>query len=123
MSSHDFDQLLIEHQNFVQDRDWHQFHTPKNMATCIAVEAAELLAHYTWHIDGKPSNAPGTEAPDTALIAAEAADVFLSLIGFCSVANIDLLAASKRKLQALGAKYPVELARGSAVKDPTAKVD
>ena len=118
---HAYDQLLDRLREFVQSRDWDQFHSPKNMAICLSVEAAELLAHYTWTQEGGGHQAPGTEAPDSLAIADEAADVLLSLLSFCHAAKIDLLTAADHKLTRLHQKYPLDLSRGSAVKNPRAR--
>jgi len=119
--SHAYDQLRNRLREFVESRDWDQFHSPKNMAVCLSVEASELLAHYTWTQDSGEGLAPGSGPPDSREVAFEAADVLLSLMSFCHAAEIDLLAAAEEKLTRLGKKYPVALSRGSAVKDPTRK--
>ena len=111
-----FNSLLDELETFVDDRDWRQFHTPRNMATCIAVEAGELLEHYTWVREGDGPFPQGTRPPEKAVVAAEAADVFLSLLSFCRALEIDLVDVTRSKLAALSEKYPVESARGSAEK-------
>jgi NTP pyrophosphatase (non-canonical NTP hydrolase) len=111
-----FELLSLELERFVEARDWHQFHTPKNMATCIAVEAGELLEHYTWTRDGGGPFPKGTEPPARDVVAAEAADVFMSLLSFCRATDIDLIEVTRQKLQALAERYPVENARGSAEK-------
>ena len=116
---HPYETLVKSLRDFVTSREWDQFHSPKNMAVCLSVEAAELLAHYTWTAEGAGPKRPGTEAPDTDTVSDEAADVLLSLLSFCHAAEIDLLAAAQAKLTRLATKYPVELSRGSAVKDPT----
>jgi dCTP diphosphatase len=113
---HDFDRLVDEVQSFVEERDWEQFHTPRNTAVCLSVEASELLELYLWVIDGQPS--AGT-APPQSRVEEEVGDVLISLLNFCAVTGVNPLDAARRKLKALHGKYPVQLARGSAVKDPT----
>ena len=113
-----FEALKSKLETFVSDRDWQQFHSPKNMATCIAVEAGELLEHYTWLKDGFESGPDSAEAPDKSVVSAEAADVFLSLLSFCRVLDIDLLSVTEAKLASLSKRYPVETAKGSAAKAP-----
>ena len=93
-----FQTLSEELERFVDARDWQQFHTPRNMATCIAVEAGELLEHYTWTREGTGPFPKGTEQPDTDLVAAEAADIFMSLLSFCRALDIDLLEVTRTKL-------------------------
>ena len=113
-----YDALRLRIETFVQERDWSQFHSPKNLAICLSVEASELLAHYTWTRQEGDDGPPGTQSPDTALITAEAADIFISLLNFCHVSGIDLLKATHEKLTVLESKYPVALSKGSAVKNP-----
>lgn len=113
---HPFDTLRDRLAEFVEARDWRQFHTPKNMAACLNVEAAELLELYMWTREGPGPHPPGAGAPDRAKVEAEAGDVLLCLLNFCAAADIDLLAAAQAKLTATAAKYPVDKARGVALK-------
>ena len=66
------EQLLIKLEEFVRERDWEQFHTPKNLAVSISIEAAELLEHFQWVVEGSPESANGYPLE---AIAEEAADV------------------------------------------------
>ena len=118
-SMHDYDHLKKAFGAFVAARDWRQFHTPKNTAICLAVEAGELLELYTWVDDASPGTRPGTEQPKQARVEDEVADVFLSLLSFCDAAGVDPLQAARAKLVRLDQKYPLEISRGSAVKNPT----
>ena len=113
---HPYDQLKERLAGFVSDRDWAQFHSPKNLAICLSVEAGELLEHYTWTRSGEHRGPPGTDEPRQDVVAAEAADVLLCLLNFCAVTGIDLLTATDEKLTRLAEKYPVERAKGSALK-------
>lgn len=98
---------------FAQAREWGQFHTPKNLACALSVEAAELLEHFQWLTEAQSHSL----TPDkTAQVAAEAADVFLYLLQLCDKLGIDLIAAAQAKMQVNAEKYPVALARGSAAK-------
>jgi dCTP diphosphatase len=98
---------------FASDRDWDQFHSPKNLAIALSVEAAELLEHFQWTLDADPTSL----APDRhAKVQEEIADVLLYLVRLADKLNIDLLAAATEKLQINAAKYPVEKARGSSKK-------
>ena len=98
---------------FAHARDWEQFHTPKNLACALSVEAAELLEHFQWLTDAQSQSL----APDkTAEVAAEAADVFLYLLQLCDKLGIDLIAAAQQKMLVNAQKYPVETARGSSAK-------
>ena len=98
---------------FASERDWDQFHSPKNLAIALSVEAAELLEHFQWISDTDSSSL----APDRrAKVREEIADVQLYLVRLADKLNIDLLAAATEKLQINAAKYPVEKARGSSKK-------
>lgn len=98
---------------FAAARDWEQFHTPKNLACALSVEAAELLEHFQWLTDTQSQSL----APDkTAEVAAEAADVFLYLLQLCDKLGIDLMAAAQAKMLVNAQKYPAALARGTAAK-------
>lgn len=98
---------------FAAARDWEQFHTPKNLASALSVEAAELLEHFQWLTEAQ-SQALG--ADKKAEVAAEAADVFLYLLQLCDKLGIDLIAASQAKMLVNAQKYPVDAARGTAAK-------
>ncbi len=98
---------------FAQARDWEQFHTPKNLACALSVEASELLEHFQWLTEAQSQSL----TPDkTAEVAAEAADVFLYLLQLCDKLGIDLIAAAQAKMLVNAEKYPAALARGSAAK-------
>ena len=98
---------------FASDRDWDQFHSPKNLAIALSVEAAELLEHFQWMSEaGSAAFTPDQHAK----VREEAADVLLYLVRLADKLNIDLLAAATEKLELNGAKYPVEKARGSSKK-------
>ena len=99
--------------HFAAARDWQQFHTPKNLAMALSVEAAELLEHFQWltveqsaRLDARTKTAVGEEI----------ADVLLYLTRLADVLGIDPLAAAKRKMDINARKYPVHRARGSARK-------
>lgn len=113
---HAFDALREQVADFVAARDWAQFHSPKNLAMCLSVEAAELLELYLWTRDGDGPHPAGAGGPERARIEEEAADVLISLINFAAVTGLDLPAIAMKKLAALERKYPVERARGNALK-------
>ena len=96
---------------FNEERDWDQYHSPRNLAMCLSVEAAELLECFLWTTDRE-------EIPENkrAHVAEEAADVLICLLNFCTRAGIDLPAAFAAKLAKNAAKYPVDKARGSRAK-------
>jgi NTP pyrophosphatase (non-canonical NTP hydrolase) len=98
---------------FALAREWGQFHSPKNLACALSVEAAELLEHFQWMTE-EQSRAP--DESQRAEIALEAADVLLYLIQLADQLGIDLLAAADRKITLNGAKYPVETTRATSRK-------
>ena len=107
----DLDTLRDRLRAFALARDWGQFHSPKNLACALSVEAAELLEHFQWMTE-EQSRAPGDS--QRAEIALEAADVLLYLIQLADQLGIDLLAAAGRKIALNAAKYPVETARATS---------
>ena len=98
---------------FAQARDWGQFHTPKNLACALSVEASELLEHFQWLTEAQSQSLARDKQQE---VAAEAADVFLYLLQLCDKLGIDLIAAAKAKMLVNAEKYPVPLARGSSKK-------
>lgn len=120
---HPFEALRERLAAFVAARDWAQFHSPKNLAACLSVEASELLELYLWTREGPGPHPPGAGAPDRARVEAEVGDVFLCLLNFCAANDVDLVAVANAKLDDVGRKYPVELAHGSAEKQPGRNID
>jgi NTP pyrophosphatase (non-canonical NTP hydrolase) len=98
---------------FVDERDWDQFHTPKNLASALTVEAAELLEHFQWLRDGR---AEGLGADKLAEVRHEMADVLVYLVRLADKLDVDLLAAVQDKMVLNRAKYPADLVRGDARK-------
>ncbi|MNC84918.1 hypothetical protein D3C83_04870 [compost metagenome] len=107
------DDLTRRLQIFAAERDWDQFHNPKNLATAVAVEAGELQEHFQWLT---PAQAAGLSRAARREVALECADVLLFLLRLCDKLNIDLAAAARRKLVINARKYPVRKARGRATK-------
>jgi NTP pyrophosphatase (non-canonical NTP hydrolase) len=98
---------------FASDRDWDQFHSPKNLAIALNVEAAELLEHFQWMSE---ADSTALDPEQQAMVREEAADVLLYLIRLADKLGIDLLAAASEKIGLNAKKYPVEKARGSSKK-------
>ena len=98
---------------FVAERDWAQFHTPKNLAMGVAIEAAELMEHFLWS-DG--TEAAMQDPARKAMVAQEIGDVLIYLVRLGQVLDIDLVAAAADKLALNRDKYPVEKAKGRATK-------
>jgi NTP pyrophosphatase (non-canonical NTP hydrolase) len=94
-------------------RDWGQFHSPRNLAMAVSVEAGELLELFLWSADDGPQPAVAEREPR---VAEEAADVAITLLNLCEQAGIDLASAVEAKLAANEARYPVDKARGRMLK-------
>ena len=109
------DELAVEIRRFAAERDWEQFHTPKNLAISLAVEVGELLEHVQWGSDAEITRRFGTPE-GSADIAEELADVLIYLVRLADVLDIDLLAAASSKIAANAKRYPADEVRGSSAK-------
>jgi len=98
---------------FAAERDWEQFHSPKNLSMALAAEAGELLEHFQWLSEAQSENLPQPARDEVAL---EIADVLLFLLRLADRLGIDPLEAAARKLELNARKYPVEKSRGRATK-------
>lgn len=105
--------LALELSEFAKAREWQQFHSPKNLASALVVEAGELLEHFQWMTE-EQSRALVPEERDA--VAAEVADVLLYLIQLSTALGIDPIAAAQAKLKLNELKYPVDRVRGSSKK-------
>ncbi len=99
--------------DFAKERDWEQFHSPKNLAMALTVETAELLEHFQWMTEEESAN-PSPEKLQK--IKEEIGDVLIYLIRFADRLGIDPLDAAYGKLEINRQKYPAAKARGSAKK-------
>jgi NTP pyrophosphatase (non-canonical NTP hydrolase) len=108
-----FTQLRDLVRQFVDERDWDQFHTPKNLSAALAVEAAELLEHFQWLQHGRAD-----ELGDARLgeVKHEMADVLVYLVRLADKLDVDLMAAVQEKMVINRAKYPADQVRGDARK-------
>ncbi len=100
---------------FARERDWEQFHAPKNLSMALAAEAAELMEHFLWS-EPSASRAVLDQPAKRVKIEEELADVIIYALEFANVSGIDVTSAIQRKMEANAAKYPVEKARGRADK-------
>jgi dCTP diphosphatase len=98
---------------FAAARDWDQFHTPRNLAMALAVEAAELLEPFQWLTDEQSRN---LAVDQRAAVQEEMADVLLYLVRLADRLDVDLIGAAYAKLAQNALKYPAERVRGSARK-------
>jgi dCTP diphosphatase len=107
--------ILDEARRFRDARDWSQFHTPKNLAAAIAIEAAELQEQFLWKSDKEIDRDLQASAKRDAVVE-EVADIFLFALLLADRLDIDVGQAITDKLAANQRKYPVALARGNARK-------
>jgi len=109
------DDLVKAVLTFRDERDWKQFHNPKDLAISITLEAAELLEHFQWKSAGEVEAFLAKEE-NRRLLGEEMADVLILLISLADAAGLDLLEAARAKLRQNAMKYPVERAKGTAKK-------
>ena len=98
---------------FAADRDWDQFHSPKNLAMALVAEAGELAAEFQWLTEVQ-SREP--KAEQLARISAEAADVLNYLVRLSDKLGIDLIAAAQNKIEDNERRYPIDQVHGSSKK-------
>ncbi|MDN4054052.1 nucleotide pyrophosphohydrolase [Massilia sp. YIM B02763] len=109
----ELEQLRAIVRAFVDERDWDQFHAPKNLAAALTVEAAELLEHFQWLRDGGKEELGEGKLEQ---VRHEMADVLVYLVRLADKLDVDLFAAVEEKMVLNRAKYPAELVRGDARK-------
>jgi dCTP diphosphatase len=100
-------------QTFIDERDWQQFHSPKNLAMAMIVEAAELVEHFQWATEQQSREMPADKREQ---VAHEIADTFVYLLRIAEVLGIDLITAANDKITLNAQKYPAEKVRGSNAK-------
>ena len=98
---------------FRNERDWAQFHDPKNLAEALSIEAGELLENFLWKTTEQSRNLSPEELKN---VKEELADIFIFLTYLSEEYKIDLLGEVENKISQNEAKYPIEKARGSARK-------
>lgn len=98
---------------FAAERDWDQFHSPKNLAMALIGEAGELIEHFQWLTEEQSRS---LDAERRERVAEELADVLLYLVRLADRLDIDLADAAWRKIEINARKYPADVARGSAKK-------
>jgi NTP pyrophosphatase (non-canonical NTP hydrolase) len=111
--SQEIEAIQIQLREFARARDWEQFHSPKNLASALSVEAAELLEIFQWLTEEQSRNLPTDK---TARVAEELADVMLYTLQLADKLGIDPLKAARDKLRVNESKYPVDLAKGRSDK-------
>jgi NTP pyrophosphatase (non-canonical NTP hydrolase) len=97
--------------DFVEQRDWHQFHAPKNLAMSLAIEAAELMEHFQW-ISPEESRLVAEQPDQLAAVGDELADVLCYALAMANELKLDLSTAIRGKIVKNEQKYPAEKYRG-----------
>ena len=113
MSTPSLTSLQEQLRDFARERDWEQFHTPKNLAMALTVEASELQEIFQW-LSAEQSAALGPAQREATRD--ELADVLLYLCRLADVLDIDLMEAAQSKLKKNAVRYPADQVRGSAAK-------
>lgn len=98
---------------FAAERDWEQFHSPKNLVMALIVETAELVEHFQWLT---PEQSENLSQKDKEKISEEVADILIYLTRFCDIMDIDLIKAAFEKIDENSKKYPANIVRGKALK-------
>lgn len=109
----DLEDLQKDVQTFVQNRDWEQYHSPKNLAMALSVETSELVEEFQWKTD-EESYQLDTEELES--VKSEIGDVFIYLLMISEKFDLNPVEAAREKLETNKARYPVEQAKGSASK-------
>ncbi len=107
--SDSLDELKLTLQQFVDARDWAQFHSPKNLAMAMIVEAAELVEHFQWNTEAESYELSDAKREQ---VGHELADTFVYLLRIAQVLDIDLIEVTNKKIALNAQKYPVDKARG-----------
>ena len=113
MSDLSLRELAEELQRFAAERDWEQFHSPKNLAMALSVEVAEIAEHFQWLTEAQSRELDVTKSDE---VAAELADALIYLVRLADQLGVDLHQATIKKLALTAQKYPADKVRGSARK-------
>jgi len=96
---------------FARDRDWDQFHSPKNLSMALIAETAELIEHFQWLSQDDSRNLDTDKKQEVAM---ELADILIFLIRVADKVDVDLIKSAWEKIEINEARYPVEAVKGSA---------
>lgn len=116
-ADHGLENLTSALRQFAAERDWEQFHTPKNLVMALVGEVGELVEHFQW-LTPEQSAEVMKDGRRAGLVAQEMADVFIYLTRLADILGVDLLDAARTKLEANARRYPADRVRGSADKAP-----
>lgn len=105
--------LIKKLREFAKERNWDQFHSPKNLSMALSVEVAEVVEHFQWLTEEQSKNLPNDKLEE---VETELADTLIYLIRLADKLEIDLLAAAQSKIEVNERKYPVGKAKGNSKK-------
>ena len=109
----DHENIKLRLRQFAEERDWDQFHSPKNLSMALIAEAAELVEHFQWLTEEQSKNLSPEKLEE---VAQEVADIQIYLIRLADKLDIDLLTAVDKKIELNAQKYPADKVRGSSRK-------
>lgn len=111
--SNELEEIKLRLQEFAKERDWDQFHSPKNFSMALIVECAELVEHFQWLTDEQSKRLPEDTLDEVSL---EMADIMIYLIRLADKLDVDLLESVNRKIKLNAEKYPIDKSKGLATK-------
>lgn len=106
-------ELIERIREFIKERDWQQFHSPKNLSMALSIETAEIMQHFQWKTEKQSRNLEGDVLNE---VKDEIGDTLIYLLRLCDELNIDPIEAAKNKMLKNAEKYPVEKAKVNAKK-------
>jgi len=109
----DLEKFKLQLRQFAEERDWEQFHSPKNLSMALSVEVSEIVEHFQWLTEEQSNNLPKDKLEE---VETELADTLIYLIRLADKLDMDLLAAAQSKIEVNERKYPVDKAKGNAKK-------
>lgn len=109
----ELEQIKLQLRQFADERDWDQFHSPKNLSMALIAEAAELVEHFQWLTEEQSKALKQVQLEQ---VQEELADIQIYLIRIADKLNVDLIESVKKKIAANAKKYPTEKVRGSSKK-------
>jgi dCTP diphosphatase len=109
----DIENIKLQLRKFALERDWDQFHSPKNLAMALSVEVSEIIEHLQWVTEEESKSLPNSKIKEIEL---ELADTLIYLIRLADKLNIDLIPVTYGKIEINSKKYPVDSSKGNAKK-------
>ncbi len=109
----ELESIKLKLRKFADERDWNQFHSPKNLSMALIAEAAELVEHFQWLTEKQSSELPENKLKE---VEEELADILIYLVRIADKLDIDLLDAAANKMERNEQKYPSDKVKGSSKK-------